>query len=214
MSQEEKNQQTAAPTASQIEDANEKLIKEAIEKYKELYSYSTDILIKEHERFNRADEKASKFASMFFFLIGAVAFFDKWIFDRLQWPHNLFSVLLDLPLVITGVVTLIASAAGLILAHHAIKVRPVVSRPLDKDVLDFFENETRITIYYGLAKENSKAYAENKKATDAKYTLLQWAYYIMLLVFVLLAILAIMYIACVSIDKMQISFNYGEAYCH
>ena len=214
MNQEEKNQPPeAAPTASKIEDANEKLVQEAIEKYKELYSYSTDILLKEHERFNRADEKASKYASMFFFLIGAVAYFDKWIFDRLKWPHNLFSLLLDLPLITVGVITLIASAIGLILAHHAIKVRPVVGRPLDKDVLDFFENETRITIYYGLAKENSNAYAENKKATDAKYTILKWAYYIMLLVFALLAVLAIMYIACIFDDNIQISFNYGEAWC-
>ena len=214
MSQEERNeQQGAVPPAPIDEAANEKLVQEALEKYKELYSYSTDILLKEHERFNRADEKASKFATMFFFLIGAVAYFDKWIFDRLTWPHNLLSLLLDLPLIMVGLITLIASAVGLLLAHHVIKTRPVVGRPLDRDVLDFFENETRITIYYGLAKENSNAYAENKKATNAKYAMITWLYRIMILVFALLAVLAVMYIACIFADKFQIPFNYGEACC-
>jgi hypothetical protein len=212
MSQEEQKQPPeAVPMAPKVEDANEHLLQEANEKYKELYLYSTDILLKEHERFNRADEKASKYATMFFFLIGAVAYFDKWIFDRLKWPHNFLRLFLDVPLVMVGLITLVICAIGLILAHHAIKIRPVVSRPLNKDVLDFFENETRITVYYGLAKENSNAYAENKKATDAKYTILKWAYYIMLMVFALLAVLAMMYIACIFADKLQISFNYGEA---
>ena len=190
----EKHQlEQAAPPAPKNEDANDKLVQEALEKYKELYLYSTDILLKEHERFNRADEKASKYATMFFFLIGAVAYFDKWIFDRIKWPHFPFSLPPDLPLIVVGLITLIMCAVGLFLAHHAMKLRPVVSRPLNQEILDFFENETRITIYYGLAKENSNAYAENKRATDAKYTILKWSYYLMILVFALLAVLVVMY---------------------
>lgn len=207
--QEESQQQHSTPPAQNNE--SEKLVQEALEKYKELYLYSTDILLKEHERFNRADEKASQYATMFFFLMGAVAYFDKWIFDRLKWPDNIFNLILDLPLVTVGVIALAVSAVGLFLAHHTIKLRPVVSRPLNQEVLDFFEKQTRLTVYYGLAKENSNAYAENKKATDAKYTILKWVYYIMILVFALLAILAVLYVVCIFADKIRICFDYGKA---
>jgi len=194
------NPVTSGETAS-----NEQQERDALEKYKELYQYSTDVLLKEHERFNRADEKASKYATMFIFLIGTVAYYDKWIFDRLHWPQNCLVLLLDFPLVVLGILTLVLAFAGLIFAHHAMTVRPVVSRPLNQEILDFFESETRVTIYYGLARENSNAYAENKKATDAKYAILKSSYYVMISVFVLLIILSFIYIACIFIDRVQTS---------
>jgi hypothetical protein len=194
----QENRQIPAETV-----ASEKQELDALEKYKELYQYSTDVLLKEHERFTRADEKASKYATMFFFLIGVVAYYDKWIFDRLHWPNNCLILLLDIPLIALGLLALILAFAGLIVAHHAMTIRPVVSRPLNQAMLDFFENETRITIYYGLARENSNAYAENKRGTDAKYEILKWSYYIMILVFVLLTVLSLIYIACIVTDKVQ-----------
>jgi hypothetical protein len=194
MSEQIKHQhEQAALPAPEIEAANEKLVQEALEKYKELYLYSTDVLLKEQERFNKADEKASKYATMFFFLIGAIAFFDKWIVDKIKWPNFPFSLPPDLPLIVVGSITLIVCAVGLFLAQYAMKLYPLVSRPLNQDILDFFENKTQITIYYKLAEGNSSAYAENKKASDAKYTILKWSYYIMILVFALLAVLVVMY---------------------
>lgn len=192
MSQQNDNTQANASPPN-TGDANEKLVQEAIEKYRELYSYSTDILLKELDRFNRADEKASKYATMFFFLIGLAAYFGKWIVDRIKWPGFPLSLPSGLPLLLIGLGTLIVSAVGLFLAHHAIKLRPVVSRPLNQEMLDFFERETRITIYYRLAQENSKAYEQNRRATDMKYTILKWLYYLMIVVFVFLAGLTALY---------------------
>jgi hypothetical protein len=201
MNQEENSQQPVPPTLKN--DADEKQAQEASEKYKELYQYSTDVLLKEHERFNRADEKASKYATMFFFLIGAVAYYDKWIFDRLNWSHPCVIVFFYLPLIAAGLLALLLSAVGLFLAHHVIKSRFLQGRPLKQDMLDFFENETRITIYYGLARENSNAYAENKKATDEKYRILIRTHKLMVSVFVLLLFLSVMYIVCMFADKIH-----------
>jgi hypothetical protein len=181
----------------------EKEVQEATEKYKELYEYSTDVLLKEQERFNRADEKASKYATMFFFLIGAVAYYDKWIFERLNWDYPCVVFFFYLPLIAAGLLALLLSLIGLFLAHHVIKSRFLKGRPLNQDMLDLFENEARITIYYGLARENSNAYAENKKATDEKYHLLNWAYKVMVTVFVLLVFLSLMYILCMFADKIH-----------
>ena len=192
----DKNPEATAAMLPKTDDASENEFREALEKYKELYSYSTDILLREHDRFNRADDKASKYSTMFVFLIGVVAYFDKWIFNTLKWPDFPVRWPSDLPLLmaaVTGVLALLSSATGFYLANHAIKLRPIVSRPLNQEMLDFFENETRITIYYGLAKENSNAYAENKSATDAKYTILKWTHYLMVLVLALLAEVVVMY---------------------
>jgi hypothetical protein len=186
----------AALEEAKIKQQNERLVQEALEKYRELYSYSTDILLKEHERFNRADDKASKYSTMFIFLIGVVAYFDKWTFDTIKWPDFPVRWPPDTPLLMAGaagLLALVSSALGLYLTNHAIKLRPVVSRPLNQEMLDFFENQTLITVYYGLARENSNAYEENKSATDAKYTLLKWSHYLMILALTLLAELVVMY---------------------
>jgi len=186
----------AALQAAAIKEENDRLLQEALDKYKELYSYSTDVLLKEHERFTRADDKASKYSTMFFFLIGVVAYFDKWIFDTLKWPDFPVRLPPDLPILmagLAGLLALLSSTFGLWLTNHVMKLRWVVSRPLNQEILDFFENQSQITIYYGLAKENSRAYEENKKATDEKYSVLKWSAHIMLLVFAILAELVVMY---------------------
>jgi hypothetical protein len=77
----------SSASAAEFQEANEKIIRETTEKYRELYLYATDILLKEHERFNRADDKASKYTTMFVFLIGVAIYFDKWIFGSLKWPE-------------------------------------------------------------------------------------------------------------------------------
>ncbi|HAO79109.1 MAG TPA: hypothetical protein DCQ92_09070, partial [Verrucomicrobia subdivision 3 bacterium] len=79
-------------------EAEEKLAQQALEKYKELYNYSTDILLNELERFNRADEKAAKLSAAFVFLLGIIAYFDKWVFNKLQWSDFPTGLPADLPL--------------------------------------------------------------------------------------------------------------------
>src|SRR6266568_629209 len=98
---------SSAPTMAN-EEANDKVLREAIEKYKELYQYATDILNKEHERFNRADDKAAKYSTLFVFLIGMVLYFDKWILGSLQWPEFPISLPPDKPLLLAGLTGLLA----------------------------------------------------------------------------------------------------------
>jgi hypothetical protein len=175
---------------------DEKLEKQALDKYRELYTYSTDILLKELERFNRADEKAAKLSATFIFLLGVAAYFDKWFFNKLQWPDFPIELPSDKPLLmasLVGLLALILSAIGFFLSCSVIMTRPVVSRPLDQAVLDFFENQTLLNIYYGFARENGNAYEKNKKATDRKYTFLKWSHLLMRLAFISLAELFVMF---------------------
>lgn len=138
---------------------------QAIDKYKELYAYSTDILLKEHDRFNRADEKASKYATTFVFLIGAIAFFDKAAMDEMIPPHGIVEWLV----VLFSVSGLIIALLGWYGASSVIRLHPYVSRRLDSEMISFFRGESLLNIYYGLARENTDAYQENLKYAAKKY---------------------------------------------
>jgi hypothetical protein len=180
------------------ENAAEKFKQEALEKYKELYTYSTDILLQEHERFVRADEKAAKYSTTFVFLLGIVAYFDQWVLDKLKsvgFAQNW-------PLAIVGGLTLILSAIGWFLTAYAIKLRPYKSRPLDQKILEFFDNQSLLNIYDSFSRRNITDYEENKNGTNKKLKVLVWAHRVMACVVVLLVGLIIIYCACILGYKM------------
>lgn len=180
------------------EKAAEKLKQEALEKYKEFYAYSTEILFQEHERFIRADEKATKYSTTFVFLLGIAAYFDQWILDKLKSVG--FSQ--DWPLAAIGGLTLILSAIGWFLTAHAIKLRPYKSRPLDQKTLEFFDNQNLLNVYDSFSRRNIADYEENKKGTNKKLAVLVWAHRVMACVVVLLVGLTVMYCACILGCKM------------
>ena len=189
-------QPKAEQTILKPEMPDKELLDEALAKYKELYEYSTDILLKELERFNRADEKAAKYSTAFVFLLGVVSYFDKWIFEKLQWTDFPVRLPGDLPMfmaAIAGLLALILSIAGLFLTIHAIKLRPVKSRPLNEDILKFFEDNKRLDIYYGLARENSNALNEHRKETEKKQKTIVRAYFLMQLTLITLVGLFVMF---------------------
>jgi len=186
----------AAPSktsASTTECAEEKQLTQALAKYKELYTYSTDVLLKEHDRFTRSDDKATKYSGVFVFLLGTAAYFDKWIVEKFPWKDFPVGIPDEWPLYISGAIALILSALGWVLTILSITLKPVVSRPLNKDVLEFFEKESLLNIYYGIARENSKAYQANKMATDKKLARLARAHYVLIWTFGFTVLLLIMY---------------------
>ncbi|HVU08651.1 MAG TPA: hypothetical protein VHG89_08935 [Verrucomicrobiae bacterium] len=176
-----------------LEEATEKQERDALEKYKELYTYSTEILLQEHERFNRADEKAAKYSTTFVFFLGIVAYFDKWILEKIKWPDFPLGLPQDWPLVAVGGLALFFSATGWFLTVHAIKLRPYKSRPLDKETLDFFDNQSLLNIYDSFSRRNIADYEENKNGTNKKLAVLFWAHRVMALAIALLVELTVMY---------------------
>ena len=183
-------QQLPAPKPPEVTD---KQVVEALNKYKELYLYSTDVLLREHERFTKADEKASRYSAVFVFLTGAAAFFGKWIFDKFPWSDFPVTIPAEWPLYITGVLALVLCVSGWMLTIHVIKLKPFVGRPLNSAMLDFFEEQSLLNIYYGLARENSKAWELNVKTTDEKVSRLLFAHMLVKLTLACLAELFVMY---------------------
>jgi hypothetical protein len=194
--------ETGAASKEELRQAppvKESQLQAALAKYKELYNYSTDVLLKEHERFHRADEKATKYAAIFVFLIGIVTYFDKWLFqyflESLQpnSPATVPDLAWQFAALAAGAAALITSMFGWFLSHHVIMLRPYQSRPLNAETIAFFDKQTLLNIYYSFAKANSQAYLANVVDTNKKYRLLAWAYRLMLLVLSLSALIMVFY---------------------
>src|SRR6266853_4747906 len=91
----------------------ERQMQDALTKYKEFYIYSADVLLKEHERFNRADDKASKYSTILVFLMGVAAYFEKWSFDHIvKQPDGYIDLPTEWPIMVVGAITLGLSGVG------------------------------------------------------------------------------------------------------
>jgi hypothetical protein len=179
----------ASPAAQQQYETESALRTAAEEKYRQLYVYATDLLKDELERFNRADEKAAKIATTFVFLIGAAAYFDKLIFDKLLPPRSL----LEWSLVILGGLTLIVSFVGWFFANWVPRMRGYSRLPLNKDVFDFFDQQPLLNFYGSFSKNAEEAFRMNQKRTDQKHAVLIKAFYAMVLATALLVSLVSLY---------------------
>ena len=148
----------------------------ALTKYKELYEYSTKILTDEHDRFRNADEKASKYTTILTFLIGIIAYLDKWTIDNSVPPRDVT----DWIVLLIAVATLTSAVIAWFLVTGVVTASPYLGRPLNEEVLAFFRDNRLIDIYFSFAKSNAKAVQENAKKTAKKYRRLviafKWMY--------------------------------------
>ncbi len=180
--------------APQKQSFTEKEIETATTKYRVLYEYSTDVLLKEHERFNRADDKAAKYSTVFVFLIGIFAYFEKWSFDRVvKQPDSYMDIPVEWPVMVVGAIGLCLSGIGWFSANRVIMLRPYASRPLNKETSEFYDNNTLLNIYDSCARRNITAYEENTRTTMKKYAILTFTHKAMRLGLLCLADLIVLY---------------------
>lgn len=151
----------------------EGLVRASIEKYSALFTYSTERLTHEEERFNRADDKAFKLATAFVFLTGATAFFCKRITETVIPPREIG----DYILIFCGFGTLVISFVGWFRAIHVMRLKGYESLPLDRKVLDFFDTQSLLNFYGRFSETALKAYESTRCATDAKMKKLDSAFF-------------------------------------
>lgn len=143
-----------------------------MEKYEELYALSKEVLNEELDRFNRIDEKASKYLTVLTFLIGVYGFFCNWIIKDLLPPTSILGWLL----LVVGGILFIAVSISWALIFWALRQRIVRKIPLDDEVLKFFRDNRLVDIYYTLAKGNKDALKENRDVTGRKAKILDYGY--------------------------------------
>jgi len=172
----------------------EKRAQDVVEKYRELYTYSTDVLLKEHERFIKADDKASRYSTIFVFLLGICGYFEKWGFDHITKDANrVINLPEEWPLILLGAVALVLSGIGWFLANRAIMLRPFANRPLNSETIGFFDKQSLLNIYDSFSRRNVEIYQMNTAITNKKHTVIERAHKLMVIVLFCLVGIGVMY---------------------
>jgi hypothetical protein len=161
-----------------------------IEKYKELYELSLGVLKEEQDRFNRIDDKASKYFTIVFFLLGIYGFFGKSIIDKIRFPFSNFEWFL----IILAIIILIILTISFFIIFKALRIQRLKVIPLTLEMIKFFQDNKLIDIYFALTKGNEEAYRENLEVTKYKAKMLNIGYILINTTVVLLIIFSICYL--------------------
>jgi hypothetical protein len=143
-----------------------------MEKYKELYNLSKEVLKEEKDRFNWIDEKASRYFPVLTVMAGASGFFGKWMIDNLIPPQTALGWFL----IMSGVLLFLSVFASWFLILSVLRMRPVEKIPLNPEMIQFFDKNEMLDIYYALTRGNMNALENNRKTTERKSKMLHLGY--------------------------------------
>ncbi|HAZ10795.1 MAG TPA: hypothetical protein DCY56_06800 [Candidatus Omnitrophica bacterium] len=151
----------------------EKNIKnEGIEKYKDLYLRSKEVLLEDLNRFNRIDEKASKYIAILTFLAGIYGFLFNKIFTGICQPTNLIEWLL----LTNGIISFVLIVFAWFSVFYVLQQHSVLKVSFNDNVIKFYDDNNLIDIYYAVAKENKDSIQKNRLVIDRKIRKLDSAY--------------------------------------
>jgi len=153
-----------------------------LEKYKDLYEYSKELLDEEQNRFRRIDQKASWYLSALTILVGFSSFFSNRIFEQFIPPISK----LEWFLVILFFSINLCFILAWFMFFLTLKQHGVHRLSLNNEMLEFFRVHRRIDIHYFLAKKSAEAYENNRKITDKKAMKLAWGYRIVIIAILLM----------------------------
>lgn len=174
----------------------------SIDKYKELYDLSLEVLKEEQDRFNRIDEKASKYFAVVTFLLGVFGFIGKLLIDKARPPFST----IEWWLICLSLFILILLAASFFTTFNVLRIQRLKVLPLTIETLEFFNNNRLIDIYYTLSKGNEGALRENREVTNYKAKMLSIGYILINITIILLLLFSICYIISI-INPFQGNYN-------
>lgn len=158
-----------------------------MDKYKELYDLSKELLQAEQGRFNRVDQKASMYLGALTVLLGITAYFVKWVSENVVPPSTLLEWLL---VVETGLALLVMLGAWFAVLF-VLKMSGTHKIRLDDTMLQFFRKHSLVSVRWGMARRNAIGYRRNIVITNAKIRKLTWVYRLLVLLVILLTVLAL-----------------------
>jgi hypothetical protein len=158
-------------------------------KYEELYRLAKDLVEQTEARFDTIDAKAANYLSVLTLLIGAAAFFLKWVTDALIPPVGLLQWTLSL------VALSIASSvvAAWLTVFRVLRSHRLRMPALNDEMIQFFDAHEETDIYYALARSYKAAWAQNEIVNDTKLQDLARGYRLIILTVALLATFAGLY---------------------
>lgn len=158
-----------------------------MDKYKELYDLSKEMLQAEQGRFNRVDQKASMYLGALTVLLGITGYFVKWVSENIVPPSGL----LQWTLLAQTALALLLMLGAWFAVLLVLKMSGTHKTRLDESMLRFFKDHRQVDVYWGMARRVTKGYRLNIAVTDSKIRRLTWAYRFLVVLVVILASLAI-----------------------
>ena len=167
----------------------ENIDNDCIEKYKDLYLRSKEVLAEDLNRSYSIDTKASLFITVLTFLAGTYGFFFKNIFCNICQPANLIEWLLLINVTISfGLIVFAWFSILRILRQHC-----VLKVAFNDETIKFYDKNSLIDIYYATAKENKESIRKNRLVIDLKQSRLNFAYKLIMAIMVSFVSLALIY---------------------
>lgn len=148
-----------------------------LEKYKELYDLSREAAAQAEARFDAIETKASVYLSVLTVLVGTAGFFAKWAADQLLPPSGT----LNWVLVVLAAAPVLAVAIAWLFVLRALRVHRIRVLPLSPGIIDFFDRNRLIDIYYALARDFVEVWETNTGVNERKVRQLTIAYRMIIL---------------------------------
>lgn len=162
-----------------------------MENYKELYAISKEVFKEELERFYSIEQKASQYLSVLTLLLGATAFFIKWLVENFIPPHNTF----EFVLVILASGILVCLFVSWFAIFSALKIYKVDIIPLTDEWVQFFADNKLIDIYYYLSVRMKEGRLANRATLNKKGRWLNVGYNSMRVAVVFLISFSVLFVA-------------------
>jgi len=156
-----------------------------MEKYRELFNSSKYVLDEELKRSARIDDKASKYLAVLIVMFGLLSFLFKWSLDA----FTPFIGVLDYVGILLLLLFTLFLALAFYLCFRVLKIHERLVMPMNDEMINFYNDNRLIDIYFALSKKFKKAYQENKMIGDRKGIQLYWGYKFIICSFIIMVLL-------------------------
>jgi len=144
-----------------------------MEKYKELYDLAISVHSEEMSRFNRLDQKASRYLSVFSILIAIVGSISKWLIEDFIPIEDYLSFFI----LVFFFLSIVVFIVGWYFSFRVLRNHNLIQTPMNDNIIHFYDNNNLINIYYTMTKGFAKAKSENTIINDKKSWSLGKSYY-------------------------------------
>jgi hypothetical protein len=159
-----------------------------VTKYQELYQLAKEDFSAEVDRLSRIEAKATALLSVLTLLIGVYGLMAEWALKRVLPPTAWFEWVI---LVLSGhIVLTLAISWVYVFRVLTVDHRPILS--VNKSVIDFYDKNPLVNIYYAMAKRISQGAEQNRVLLRKKAKRLTKGYYGLITSGILVVIMTVM----------------------
>jgi len=162
-----------------------------MDKYEELYNLAKEAFKEELERFYTVERKAAQYLSVLTLLLGAAAFFLKWLSDNFIPPQNGF----EFALLILAVVTVGSMVVAWLAILLTLKNYKMGALTLNNEWIEFFRANTLLNIYFNVSIKLAAEKDKNRVIVNRKARRLNFAYSSMILAIICLLLFTTLFVA-------------------